>query len=666
MKTLSLRTLFVSLALVSLAVPGAEPAPALKQISQPEQLDDFAWVAHKLVKEPAYKSAKVRYNGSWVIGDGKKSVMTMVWDESGGTGKGYDTYYFDTNFDGDLTAPDKHFAIKEKLIEVGGIKEADGQRMFTLKFVPEGDNFMWQSSFSMSGPNMGYQVGLLPGNLKIQWSNTLKDAPVYHLGGPAVLRCAEKYAGASMGEWMPGRWPRSPRMSSLAGSPNCNCASITANRRPGGPQISLRVPSKTGAATEDIPFTGGCGCAGSFNKELLIPSRVPPGAHTLVVRLDRAAYAGGPAEFLFSVDIANPDYGKPLLDPAFQALKTKYPSSTIASLRRAAAAGQDLKGFPDEFIVPVQVFGNMLYGRTRDGDMSNANMSGGTLLALGKQIHHEDDARTLLKFDLATLPKDAEIVGAQLRLTVSNQPFTGSKADARITAFAVKQEWSETESSWNFCRKAVKWAAPGCDAGEKDRASEPAASADIANFPEKGEHYRFVALDLTDLAKKWRSGEWPNNGVLLKYSGGGCVKMCNSEFQDYPFRPTLVLALNGGKLKPSLSAADGEDLNAAKAAAKLANKPLVVRFYSPTCGVCRAVEQTTFADSTVKAKLASDYQYVSVKIEDQAKLAQDLGVGGVPAVVMLKPDGQTKIALLESETLRDKAQFLATLAKNKN
>jgi len=258
MKSLSLRILFVSLAIVGLAAPAAEPAPQLRQISKPEQLDDFAWVARKLVKEPAYKSAKVRYT-LWVLGDGKKSVMTMVWDESGGTGKGYDTYYFDSNFDGDLTAPNKHFEAKGKEFVVGGIKEADGQRTFTLKFVPIGDNFDWMSSFSMGGPKVGYQLSLLPGNLKVQWSNALKDAPVYHLGGPAVLRANGKSPGESMGKLTAGVMAEVWTEVSLVGSPNCELRFYHSRPPDGTPQISLRVLGKTGAALEDIPFIGGCG-----------------------------------------------------------------------------------------------------------------------------------------------------------------------------------------------------------------------------------------------------------------------------------------------------------------------------------------------------------------------------------------------------------------------
>jgi thiol-disulfide isomerase/thioredoxin len=379
----------------------------------------------------------------------------------------------------------------------------------------------------------------------------------------------------------------------------------------------------------------------------------------LVVRADRAPYVGGPAEFLYPVEIENPDFGKPLIDPAYQALKTKFPSANIASLRRAVGPGQDIKGFPEETVVAAAVTDDTLYGPTRDWDMSPVNQGAEPALGLGPQVHHNVDARTLIKFDLSMMPKDTKVSGAQLRLTVSNQPYTGAKAGAKIEAYAVRQEWSETEASWNAAKKGSAWTAKGCDDPAKDRFSEAAGSVDIGSFPDKTERFRFVSIDLTELVKKWQSGEAPNYGVLLKFNGGGCVKVHSSEFQDYPFRPTLVLAYSGAALKPAAVAAD-EDIEAAKTAAKRSNKTLVVKFYSPSCAVCKSVQESTFADAGVKDALAKKYQYVNVKVEDHAMLAQEWGVGSVPAVVVLKPDGAKTV--IESDKLKDKAQFLAALS----
>ena len=629
-------------------------------IDKPEALPTFEWIGRTLVKEPAYKSEKVRYT-LWALGEGKKSEMTMVWDESGGTGKGYDTFYFDTNFNGDLTEAAKCF--HGPTFDVPKIKEADGPREFSIHAVLEGDNFNWQSAWEMTGPEVGFHVSQLPDNLKIQWSNALKTAPVYHLGGRAEVHANGKNPGEMLATWSAGGMAEVSTDVNLVGDPQCLLRFYHSNVPGGGEaQILLRTLSAGGAKLEDIPFTGGCGCAGSYNKGLLIPSRVPPGAHLVVVQLNRPAFLGGKAEFIFPVKVENPDFGKPLIDPAYQALKAAYPGVPIASLRRVAAPGQELKGFPEENVVAAQVFDNSLYGPTRDWDMSLFNAGGEPSLSLGAQIHHKVDARTLMKFDLSALPKDVKISGAQLRLTLSNSAFTGTQPGAKITAYAMKREWNELECGWRNAKKDVAWSALGAD-GPADHDAEAVGSVDIGGFPAAKEKYRFVAIDLSELVKKWQGGE-PNYGVVLKYSGGGCVKFHSSEFQDYPFRPTLLLACSGLDLKAAAAPAVAldADLEAAKVSAKKANKPLVVKFFSPTCAVCKRVQETTFADAEVKASLAKNYQYVNVNIDDHAQLALELGVGSVPAVVMLKSDGQTKLGLINSEKLTDTTAFLTLLS----
>jgi len=53
-------------------------------------------------KEPAYVSKKPLYANVALCEDGSK-VLTLAFDESEGTGEGYDTIYADLNFNGDLT-----------------------------------------------------------------------------------------------------------------------------------------------------------------------------------------------------------------------------------------------------------------------------------------------------------------------------------------------------------------------------------------------------------------------------------------------------------------------------------------------------------------------------------------------------------------------------------
>jgi len=56
----------------------------------------------KMAKEPKYKSARPVYYAA-VLGDAADNVHTLVIDESGGTGKGYDTLYVDADNDNRIT-----------------------------------------------------------------------------------------------------------------------------------------------------------------------------------------------------------------------------------------------------------------------------------------------------------------------------------------------------------------------------------------------------------------------------------------------------------------------------------------------------------------------------------------------------------------------------------
>lgn len=54
------------------------------------------------LKEPTYSSTKPLYS-KLVLNEDASRILTLVFDESGGTGKGYDTLYADVNVNCDLT-----------------------------------------------------------------------------------------------------------------------------------------------------------------------------------------------------------------------------------------------------------------------------------------------------------------------------------------------------------------------------------------------------------------------------------------------------------------------------------------------------------------------------------------------------------------------------------
>src|SRR5687767_11831004 len=66
------------------------------------KLADLSWVKRQARTLPAFKSEQVRFTW-WTLGNNRAAPMLMAWDESAGTGKGYDTLYIDSNLNGDLT-----------------------------------------------------------------------------------------------------------------------------------------------------------------------------------------------------------------------------------------------------------------------------------------------------------------------------------------------------------------------------------------------------------------------------------------------------------------------------------------------------------------------------------------------------------------------------------
>ena len=250
-------------------------------------MDDFSWVPRTLKKAPAFKSDKVRYN-YWVLGKSRDAAMVMAWDESKGTGTGYDTVYFDKNFNGDLTEEGEKLQhpiptqtgkkAPTVVYELNGIKDASGKSYRMVMKMNKG-KYSWKSGFFISLPNPdnskrphGYRVGLLPGNLQIKYANTLKDAPIYRLGsGNAMVLPSKRIMEGRRKKYItlkPGDHygtfaiGQKAKISLVVAEVGADLSSqLRFHHAKVGrklPRILLRV-LKDGKSLEDIPFRGGCG-----------------------------------------------------------------------------------------------------------------------------------------------------------------------------------------------------------------------------------------------------------------------------------------------------------------------------------------------------------------------------------------------------------------------
>ncbi len=87
--------------------------------------------------------------------------------------------------------------------------------------------------------------------------------------------------------------------------------------------------------------------------------------------------------------------------------------------------------------------------------------------------------------------------------------------------------------------------------------------------------------------------------------------------------------------------------------AETQDTPILLEIYAPWCPYCQRMQETVYADSTVRAYLDRHFTYARLNSDTTAgthrfanrtlsskQLASALGARGVPTTVFLKPDGR--------------------------
>jgi hypothetical protein len=352
------------------------------------------------------------------------------------------------------------------------------------------------------------------------------------------------------------------------------------------------------------------------------------------------------------VTVENPFEKNPVADPAFAALKQQFPDAAIVTLRRADTAAERATLRDGERVIPAAATDTTLLPNNRDWDARHANTGTEQHLTVGQRPHQHADLRSLLRFDLTGMPRQTEILGARLRLAliVAGEGPTYAPDDT-LEAFALRRPWNERQDNpegsacWFGPRfrgklRSEKWNQEGAAGEETDRDAKPAgATTAMSSFPDraKNELVRFVDMDLTDLVKAWQAGTRPNYGILLQMRGKGGGFIASSEQGDFPLRPALVIAYRGADPAPTYTPRPGEDLDQALQQAALTKRPLVMRFYMESCGICKKVEATTFKDDRV-VKALNEMLVVKVDADRHMEQAKALGVDSVPAILIVEPD----------------------------
>lgn len=264
----------------------------------------------------------------------------------------------------------------------------------------------------------------------------------------------------------------------------------------------------------------------------------------------RTDYLGGCAEYLFPITINNPDYGKPFSDPAYTALRSAFRSDDvkIASLRRAASAAELFQAFPEEQVIAVATADTIITPKNRDWDPRKNNWGGEKIPQMGWVPHNHAITPALMRFDLACFPRNAEIAGAMVRFTLMGG---WGKVPLKWEACALRRSWTENGACYMGPEGADKgWGKEGAEDPSADFLADTAVRFDTPLLPRDGQTKKTIAFDVTDLVKQWHAGRLANNGLIIRPVGVteafNDISFLSSEFEDFPFRPTLVVAYKGG------------------------------------------------------------------------------------------------------------------------
>lgn len=125
-------------------------------------------------------------------------------------------------------------------------------------------------------------------------------------------------------------------------------------------------------------------------------------------------------------------------------------------------------------------------------------------------------------------------------------------------------------------------------------------------------------------------------------------------------RFVTVLAVSLG-LQVSVADADVKwfrDLDAASKVAAEVDKPLLVKVGATWCGACVRMDRTTFASSSVKARLEAGFVAVNVDADRFPNVVRQFGVGSFPTTFVLSPD---RSVIKRMPGLRSASQLMSTL-----
>lgn len=168
-------------------------------------------------------------------------------------------------------------------------------------------------------------------------------------------------------------------------------------------------------------------------------------------------------------------------------------------------------------------------------EINNSNTNFGVQPNLTLSTRGYDQDRALVKFDVASLPANANILAASLDVYVASQ----GSGTICFAAYDLNKAWSETEATWNRASAAQAWDRPGLTDPSADRAGTylPGIRLPLTSSGQ------WRSLDVSESVRRWVANASANAGVILLPSGptGTEFALASSQYGTVGLRPRLTI-----------------------------------------------------------------------------------------------------------------------------
>jgi hypothetical protein len=168
------------------------------------------------------------------------------------------------------------------------------------------------------------------------------------------------------------------------------------------------------------------------------------------------------------------------------------------------------------------------------GDTGGVGATDRTDAELGCYTTGGYTSKTLVLFDLASIPSSATIVSATLQLVIDTWE---SSASLHGSYLSTPWDWSSSSLGWTQCSTSSHWAQPGIGAGDV----VAGASFIVPGLTGIGDQTKSLFIDIAQV-QRWVSSPSANHGLLLEnLDAGKIVNVHGSADATSRNRPRLVV-----------------------------------------------------------------------------------------------------------------------------